>query len=134
MGESENLRDLRGFPVEKVYRLIHFACGITKKPHPQTQTAIQKMESLSGSYTAICHRWRTDGNWKERKRTRAVKKNIDLYSAVFFKISSRPPQNSNSCRSRRPIGCDLTLHPLARRLTRKAFQPLKRQLPSHTRR
>lgn len=130
MGESENLRDLKGFTVEKLYRLIHFACGITKKNHPQTHTVIQKMESLSGSYAVICHLWRTDVNWKERKRTRAVKKNIDLYSAVFFKISSKPPQNSNLCRSRRPISCELTLHPLARRLTRKAFHPLKWQLPS----
>lgn len=35
MGESENLRDLKGFTVGKLYRLIHFACEITKKkPSP----------------------------------------------------------------------------------------------------
>lgn len=98
MGESENQRDLK---VEKVYGLIHLVCGITKKKtHPQTPTAIQEMESLSRYYTAICHLWRTDVNWKERKRTGAVKKNIDLYSAVIFKISPKPPQNSDSHRSR----------------------------------
>lgn len=52
------------------------------------------MESLSDYYTVICHLWRTDANWKERERTRAVKKNIDLYSAAFFKISSKPPQKA----------------------------------------
>lgn len=107
---------------------------LQKKNHPQTPTAIQEMESLSRYYTAICHLWRTDVNWKERKRTGAVKKNIDLYSAVVFKISPKPPQNSDSRRSRWPTSCDLTLHPLGRRLSRKAFHPPKGQLPSHKRR
>lgn len=126
MGECENPRDLKGFTVAKAHPSIHFVCETAKKPHPQTCSVIQKMESLSGSYTAICHLWRTDVNWKERKRTRAVKKNIDLYSAVFSNVSSKPPQNSNACRSRRPIGCDLTPRPRARRLPRNgSHRPTK---------
>lgn len=60
--------------MKKIYRLIHFVCGITRKNHPQSHSVIQPMENLSGSYTAICHLWRTDVNWKERKRIRTVKK------------------------------------------------------------
>jgi len=134
MGEFENRKDLKGFTVENVYWLIHFVHGIPKKPHSQTHTAIQKMESLSGSYTATCHLWRTDVNWRERKRTKAARRNIDLYSsAVFFPASPKPPQFRNSCRSRRPTRCDLTQHPLACRLSRKASPPLKLPSPSHKR-
>lgn len=60
--------------MKEIYRLIHFVCGITRKKHPQSHTVTQQMENLSGSYTAICHPWRTDINWKERKRIKTVKK------------------------------------------------------------